>query len=195
MVGISRAVIFCMILAFALVWVPPGRAQRASDPVPAPIPAQIMTAKKVFISNLGEESEYSSQKRGYVSGGRNRFYNMFYASMKSWGRYEIVASPADADLVFELLFRGVMGIRSQFRLTILDSKTHFALWAFTVYAEPASREATWRKNVDRALMEIVDDVKKLAAQPVTAADSAKILLEGRAAEEDAREVFREWLWL
>jgi hypothetical protein len=172
MVGIMRLGILCVILAVALGSLPLSRAQQASDPAPAPIPVQIMTAKKVFISNLGEESEYSSQKNGYVSGGRNRFYNMFYASMKSWGRYELVATPADADLVFELLF-SIKESQPQFKLTILDSKTHFALWAFTVYAEPANREATWRKNVDQALMELVDDVKRLAAQPVTAADSAK----------------------
>jgi hypothetical protein len=140
-----------MILAFALESVPSSSAQQASDPAPAPIPTQIVTSKKVFISNLGEESEYYTQKRGYVSGGRNRFY-------------ELVANPADADLVFELLF-SIKQSQPQFKLTILDSKTHFALWAFTVYAEPANREATWRKNVDQALMEAVDDVKKLAAQP------------------------------
>jgi hypothetical protein len=164
MMGIIRPVVFCMILAFTLESVPSSRAQQASDPAPAPIPTQIVTSKKVFISNLGEESEYYTQKRGYVSGGRNRFYSMFYASMKSWGRYELVASPADADLVFELLF-SIKESQPQFKLTILDSKTHFALWAFTVYAEPANRETTWRKNVDQALMEAVDDVKKLAAQP------------------------------
>ena len=164
MAGILRPMVFCMILAFVLESVPPSKAQRASDPAPAPIPAQIVTAKKVFISNLGEESEYYRQKSGYVNGGRNRFYNMFYASMKSWGRYELVANPADADLVCELLF-SIKESQPQFKLTILDSKTHFALWAFTVYAEPANRETTWRKNVDQALMEAVDDVKKLAAQP------------------------------
>jgi hypothetical protein len=171
-VGIIRPVVFCMILAFALESVPPSRAQQASDPAPAPIPAQIVTAKKAFISNLGEESDYNRQKSGYVSGGRNRVYNMFYASMKSWGRYELVANPADADLVFELLF-SIKESQPQFKLTILDSKTHFALWAFTVYAEPANRETTWRKHADQALMEVVDDVRKLAAQPVTASDSAK----------------------
>ena len=31
-------------------------------------------------------------------------YNEFYAAMKSWGRYELVSSPADADMVFEIRF-------------------------------------------------------------------------------------------
>ena len=39
-----------------------------------------------------------------VPGGSNEPYNRFYAAMKSWGRYELVASPADADWVFEIRF-------------------------------------------------------------------------------------------
>ena len=31
-------------------------------------------------------------------------YNRFSAAMKSWGRYELVASPAEAGLVFEIRF-------------------------------------------------------------------------------------------
>src|ERR1035441_8663261 len=63
----------------------------------APIPSQILTAKKVFISNAG--GEYDA---GIWSGGRERSYNEFYAAMKSWGRYELVSSPGDADLVFQV---------------------------------------------------------------------------------------------
>jgi hypothetical protein len=67
---------------------------------PAPIPAQILTAKKVFIANGGgDESRYDT---AWFSGGPDRAYNQFYAAMKTWGRYELVAAPGDADLVFEI---------------------------------------------------------------------------------------------
>jgi hypothetical protein len=77
MVGILRPAVFCMILAFALESVPPSKAQRVSDPAPAPIPAQIVTAKKVFISNLGEESEYYRQKAATSAAGAVGFTTCF----------------------------------------------------------------------------------------------------------------------
>src|SRR5262249_58085013 len=66
----------------------------------APIPAQILSAKKVFIANAGgDESRFDAP--GYT-GGPDRFYNEFYAGAKSWGRYELVSTPAEADLIFEI---------------------------------------------------------------------------------------------
>jgi hypothetical protein len=68
----------------------------------APIPAQIITPEKVFISNGGVHSvALAAFKR---AGDTKEPHNRFYADMKSWGRWEIVASPADADLVFEIPF-------------------------------------------------------------------------------------------
>ena len=34
----------------------------------------------------------------------NQPYNAFYAAMKEWGKYTLVVSPAEADLVFEIRF-------------------------------------------------------------------------------------------
>ena len=54
-------------------------------PVPeAPLPAAIVNAKKIFLTN---------------GGGSNLAYDAFYSEMKSWGKYEIVGSPDEADLV------------------------------------------------------------------------------------------------
>ena len=68
----------------------------------APIPAQIITSKKIFISHGGVDSAaLAACKR---AGDTNEPYNRFYAAMKSWGRYALGASPGDADLVFEIRF-------------------------------------------------------------------------------------------
>ena len=55
--------------------------------------------------------------------------------MKNWGRYELVGSPSDADLVFEISFAAPMvgadkltTFAPNLRLEILDAKTHFLLW-------------------------------------------------------------------
>ena len=47
----------------------------------------------------GDQSRYEAVS---YSGGPDRAYNEFYAAMKTWGRYELVAAPRDADLVFEI---------------------------------------------------------------------------------------------
>jgi hypothetical protein len=62
------------------------KAQQPADPPPAPVPAQIFTGKKAFISKASGEGINPP-------GSADLNYNQFYASMKSWGRYELVAAP------------------------------------------------------------------------------------------------------
>src|SRR5712691_9720853 len=50
----------------------------------APLPAVVVNAKKIFLSN---------------GGGSNLAYDAFYSKMKEWGKYEIVGSPDEADLI------------------------------------------------------------------------------------------------
>lgn len=149
-------------------------AQQSSRAIPlAPLPSPLIDAKKVFISYAGQES---NPEAGDFSGGSSRTYNEFYAAMKSWGRYELVASPAECDLVFEIRFRdptSVKGVSNgssigpsdepQFRLVVLDQKTHVVLWAFTEYVERAYRKGNRDKNFEQSLALVVADVKSLAA--------------------------------
>jgi hypothetical protein len=161
---IARLNIFFITAAIALLTVPIAAAQPASDPPPAPIPKQILTGKKVFISN-GESTGDTAFR---VS---NLTYSAFYANMKNWARYELVSAPAEADLVFDpsfvLNFEGVLRLR--LRLVILDPKTHIALWTIIEPVQPWARESTGRKNFDQAMAKLVDDVKKLTATPDAAA--------------------------
>src|SRR5258708_6601732 len=70
-------------------------AQKASEV--APIPSQITSARKVFISNtVGDDLRNNDPAE---------VYNAFHAANKGWGRYELVSTPAEADLVFEISFR------------------------------------------------------------------------------------------
>lgn len=109
--------IVCVISAIALLAVPIAEAQQAPNAPPAPIPAQIITGKKLFISNGDGDETFNVP---------NVTYNQFYASIKNWGRYELVSSPADADLVFEVRF--IIDPVPRIRLVILDPKTHVVLW-------------------------------------------------------------------
>lgn len=68
----------------------------------APLPTQIVTAKKVFIANGGGDDP--GMPDPLFSGGGDRPYNQFYAAMKNSGRYELVGSPSAADLIFDIRF-------------------------------------------------------------------------------------------
>jgi hypothetical protein len=75
-------------------------AKPAPPPPPPPpaISAQIINAKKVFVSNLGEDAVATAN----LPGGADACYNTFYASLEQWGHYQLVSSPKDADLIFEI---------------------------------------------------------------------------------------------
>lgn len=106
-----------------------GAQQSRSAAPPAPIPAQILAAKRVFVSTGGgEELDPRTFLRSLDS---NRPYDEFYAAIKAGGRFEPVLSPADADLILDFRFRTFDGHTwPQFRLVIIDPKTHTLLWAF-----------------------------------------------------------------
>jgi len=80
------------------VW---AQIQQAGAPA-APVPTQIASAKKVFISNMGIDTISAVVFRRELA--ENKPYNEFYAAVKAWGRYQLVDSPADADLVYEIGF-------------------------------------------------------------------------------------------
>jgi hypothetical protein len=143
----------CIALTMAVMIIPRAEAKKAAEPAAAPIPIQVLSGKKVFISYRESDAD---------PGAPNLTYNEFYALMKSWGKYELATAPADADLVFEI--RYVSGLSdSQLCLSIVDPKTHFVLWPFIQHVQSSSRETARRKNFDQAMSDLVDDVKKVTA--------------------------------
>jgi hypothetical protein len=163
-------------LALMLAVVFPASICPAQEPVassipPAPVPQQVLTAKKIFISNVpgalfdlprnGEDDSY-------------RPYNQFYASLKSWGYYELVSAPADADLILEIALntRPMIGnamtqtpvYQVHFDLIVRDPKTQTVLWWFSEPLQGANRVATGEKNYNQAMTNLVNDFKKLTNQ-------------------------------
>jgi hypothetical protein len=161
-----------------LLYVPIAWAQQPADPPAAPVPAQIADARKVFISNASGEN-------ATPSGVADLTYSEFYLDIKSWGRYEIVSTPADADPVFEIRFTSQLGPTSvvggaggsrqdfQFRLVILDPKTRIVLWAFTESVPQAANRVASRKKFDDAMTALVNDVKKLTEQTTPTNDNTQ----------------------
>jgi|SRR5579863_2826568 len=175
---IAKLGIDCAVLAIVFLTTSALNAQSSKDA--APIPAQITSARKVFISNAGQDG------LGGFSGDPDRAYNQFYAAVKSWGQYDLVSAPADADLVFEIGFdvpavganvvKGDSigpGYAPQFKLRILDPKTHITLWAFTQHVQWALLAGNRDKNFDQGMASLVTDLKKFAAPSPAAANSTK----------------------
>jgi hypothetical protein len=159
----------------------------AAEPrvAPAPIPTQIATAKKVFIANRGGDDR--SFEDPIFQGGPDRSYNQFYAAMKKTGNYELVGSPAEADLILEIQFlvpaatpaasRGTtleaVPFDPQFRLMIRDPKTNAVLWGFTEHVEWAILQGNRDKNFDQAEDRIITDVQALTTRAAAVAGSVK----------------------
>jgi hypothetical protein len=177
----SRAAIFFIaLLQLAVI-----AAAQTRQVMAAPIPTQILTAKKIFIANAGGDDRWNEGQ--LFGGGADRSYNQFYTSMKSAGRYELVGSPAEADLIFEIQFlfptgepaanRGetlaTVAFDPQFRLVIRDPKTNVLLWGFTEHVQWAILQSNRDKNFDQAAARIVSDVQSLALRSAAVANAVK----------------------
>jgi hypothetical protein len=112
--------------ALLLVLAPLATAQKKKpEPVPpAPIPTGIATAKTVFLSNVCELPYKSCAA----------VYNDLFTEISKQGKYQLVTSPADADLIFEISYtvrRDGSDFDSYLQLKIVDRATQVPLWTIT----------------------------------------------------------------
>ena len=171
--GMLRAMFAVMVVTCGMA--ANAATQNAGKPAvaTAPMPTAIETAKRVFIGNAGVDGNSIPAFR--QSGDMNRAYNWFYMAMKNWGRYELVGSPADADLVLEISFAAplvgsekLLMSAPYLRLEILDAKTHFLLWTIVEPVEGANRKITWENNFNTGVKNLVSDLKNIAGETNTA---------------------------
>src|SRR3984957_3578518 len=129
----------------------------------APLPAVIVNAKKVFLSN---------------GGGSNLAYDAFSSKMKEWSKYKIVGSPEESDLIVELSYRAEDSTRvwnatntyyiktqanskqivdPQLSLTIFDAKIKTSLWSATDRRGLAKREKDREKETVNSAQRLVDN--------------------------------------
>lgn len=153
-------------LAVALASLPLMAADKDAPPGLGPVPAQVLAARKVFISNAGSDGiAFGAVKR---AGDVNQPYDRLYAALKSWPRVELVGAPADADIILEIRFTAQMSdyvrvavYQPLLTLTILDTKTHFILWTIAEPVQGAILKATWDKNFDRGMSNLMAQLKSL----------------------------------
>ena len=159
------AVALCLFLS---VCADAGKSRK--DIPPAPLPSVVVNAKKVFLTN---------------GGGSDLAYDTFYSEMKNWGKYEIVGSPDDADLIVEIsyhvehggtrvwstnnTYNGTTQVHStqivdpQLVLTIYDAKTKNSLWETIDHRRLARREKNREKETINSAQRLVDELKTRAS--------------------------------
>jgi hypothetical protein len=138
-----------------------AHAQSAVAPTPAPLPSQLFTARKVFLSNASGETS------GGAAASRLT-YDGFYGALKSWGRYQLTATPADADLILEIRYETPLGPANggnalqfpEIRLTLSDPKTRVILWAF---CEPlvSKKHESNEQHLNDTLANLLSDLQQL----------------------------------
>ena len=132
--------------------------------VRAPVPTPLLNGKKAFISyELGDVTAFPDA----YSGGPERAYGEFYSAMKTWNRYDLVADPNDADIVFAVRFVDPPNTVPQIRIGVADAKTHITLWGFVEQVDFKFR----KKNRDAAFTDsvklLVADIQTLVGQNET----------------------------
>lgn len=154
-----------------------GTAARAQvqDPPTAPLPSVLASATKLFLGNAGDQENADCL----------RAYNDFYADVVRLGRFQMVADPAEADLVLELHYELDLGqaIAShdsnhsvrQFRVVLLEPHTHVVVWSLTERTNYAVFQKNRNKNLDETVDVLAQDLGSLlSAQPVAPSNKSKV---------------------
>ena|SRR5579863_7696081 len=139
-----------VVILCATMIVPTASILRAEEPQEAPtgpIPSQILTAQKVFISNGGGDPNTAAG-----------IYNELYAQMKVWGHYQLVGSPGEADLVLEIGPSRLIIEDPTVTLKLRDPKSGILLWTI----DEAFRKPN-DKGFNDAVDRLVNDLKVLTA--------------------------------
>ncbi len=163
-------------LALLLASTPLAKALPSDATASAPVPPQLTSAQTIFVSNGGGSNYFNA-----FTGGPDRGYSQLYAALQRWGRYQIVDSPSQADLIFEI--RSIapaidnsgpeelssISYNPQLILRILDPKTSAVLWTTTANVRAAGRQASRDKGFDQSIAVLVDRVRQLTGEPLDAA--------------------------
>ena len=165
----------CAFLALSIVpWL---LAFAADQQGTAPIPTQIGSGKRVFVSNMGGECQNFNSpglnfgigqplRHGQISVAVPTAYDGLYSALRDWGRFELVLTPSDADLVFQIhvVCPSIKEGHPVLELQILDPKTRIVLWGFSETADPAELQKNRDTNFERAMTRLTQDVKALFAR-------------------------------
>ena len=144
----------------------------------APVPPVIAVAAKVFIVPADDSVAGASQ-----------LYNAVLSAMKSWGRFELVSQPQDADLLLDLYplktvvttveirqkepyerdvhpkcpYKAsvIKSVQTEIRLKIMVPNTQIVLWGLFQPMDERFFSYTRTKTLGRATKDLVDDLRRV----------------------------------
>ena len=128
----------------------------------APVPTEILAAKKIFVSNGGTDSFTPAER---YTGEAYRAYNQLYGALQKSARFQLVSTPSEADLVIEVSTQVAVKAQDRVRLTIFETKSHYVLWRLDSWVELSLRRATRDRNFESAVTRLASDFEKLASPP------------------------------
>jgi len=108
------------------------------------------------------------------TGGPDRAYNTLYALLQQSNRYQLVSTPAQADLIFEIraiapsVSTGdLVGYNPQLILSILDPKTSTALWTTSDNVRALGTQKRRDQGFDQSVAVLLDKFGQVTGQPLT----------------------------
>ncbi|MES2393656.1 MAG: hypothetical protein V4555_18605, partial [Acidobacteriota bacterium] len=140
-----------------------------------PAPTRIAAAHKIFLRNAGAAPNFPIDQA--------RAYEAIYTALQSWGRYQLVPSADEADLVFALHdvspITNVVGDDTStytlhtpaFQLNILDAQTKTQIWTITSPVMLEGRGKTYDRWVDTSITNLVSRIKVLSGETLNASES------------------------
>lgn len=163
-----RKPLFAVALGTLLLLSAAGTNAQSGIRPAVPLPIAITGAKTIFISNAGDSSVA---------------YDAFCDGMKDWGRYEIVSSASEADLIVELSYReaekGVTSpsgnafvatrstrekkVDAQVIVTIYDPRTNEPLWSVSDPQKRAKREKNREREAIQSVQHLITDLEARTA--------------------------------
>ena len=176
-----RRPLLCLCLLLPILTVACARTPAPLPPPPPPaVIARVTAAKKIFLSNAGADAVFASD----MVGGANGSYNELYASLKQWGYFQLVDSPAQADLIFEIrstqqsadVDHTGRGLRPDdytvtryppfFHLSIIDPATQEVLYWIVSGAGYAPSLKQGKINFAISIDKLTDRIKALVVAPM-----------------------------
>jgi hypothetical protein len=165
--------LLCFTLALLLASTPLTQAQQTNAATQL-VPPQIISAHTIFIANGGGTNYFNA-----FSGGPDRGYSQLFLVLHQWNRYQIVDSPSQADLIFEIhaIAPAVsaggadpsVGYNPQLILRILDPKTNALLWTTTANVKAAGGQSSHDKGFDESVTALVDRVRQVTGEQLSTA--------------------------
>lgn len=159
----------CLALAWFLVAIPTAQGQQTTTALGAPVPPQILSAHSVFVSNGGGSNYFDM-----FTGGPDRAYNTLYALLERSDRYQLVATPAQADLIFEIRAiapatsdRETLVYNPQLLLSVRDPKTNAVLWTTSDNVRALGTQKHRDRGFDQSVAVLLDKFGQVTGQPLT----------------------------